>query len=222
MASLDIYQLTFNQSFLGQRLTNVFFYAQIQQGDPTNYAEILGQEFNALFVTQNGGTAFDSVAFSDDLEANSINVRNLFNEVEFSVQLLGFDGQGANTGVNDNPFVAYRLTAPRLRGDMRNGQKYFGGLCVGAAANGEINATNFAALDSLVTACNTTLSVGVTGGTASFEPVVVKRIFVPATEEKAAHYRLPENLQEANTYDAQWVKQSLLTTMNTRKVGRGS
>lgn len=223
MALEELYEVTMSQEYLGQSLVNVFTYFQVSETGSSNWAQLLAQQFRARWMTVAGATAFDSVAFSDNLNWISVTVRNLFNGAEVGVILDGAGVQGSNTGVNDNPFVCYRFTQARGRGDMRNGQKFFGGLCAGAAVNGEINATNFAALDSVVTALNDPLEYDAGGLVAQWNHVIVKRVLEPASETHKAYYRLPENSGEYTAYIADnWTKEPLLTTSNRRKIGRGS
>lgn len=220
--NLDVFQVVLAQRFLGQTLLNVFFYQMRELTGVVNAATQLAQGFQALFSTDASGTAFDSVAFSDDLLIDSISVRNLFDDSEIAGILLGGLAQGANNTVNDSPFLAYRLTQVRSRGDMRNGQKYFGGMCVSATVSGVLNATVQAALVSLETACSSVIVFDDTPDHAEFVPIIVKRIFVEATEDTPAHYRLPESLSELTSYDAtSWVTQDNMSTRNTRKFGRG-
>lgn len=223
MATLDVYEVTLAQQFLGQALINVFFYEMgVETGD-TNWAQALAQVFQSETCTANGGTWFDSAAFSDDLEIMSVNVRNLFNIAEIGGVLLGQAGQGQNTGANETPYTAYRMTSQRRRGDMRNGNKYFGGLCNGSAVNGVITPTIQGLLDTLAEKMSATLVYTDAGITAPFKPVIVKRVRSGAgTPADPYVYRLPESLDEYEGYVADnWTRTDLLTTSNRRKIGRG-
>lgn len=223
MAALDVYELTMHQRFLGQALINVFFYQQLATEGDTNWANILMQGFRPLFDTQAGGTAFDNLAFSNNLELMSLTVRNLFDPAEIAVLLVGGTVQGANTGTNDTPQTSYRLSQARARGDMRNGQKYFGGVCNGSAVDGIVNASVLALLTDTQDACNTTITYTSGGLDTSYQPVIVKRVREGAgTPESPYTYRLPENFDEYEGYLANdWIASDILTTSNRRKIGRG-
>lgn len=223
MATLDVYQVTMRQQYLGQTLINTFFYQQLETTGVTNWATILLQGFRELFDTQAGAVAFDNAGFSNDLQLFGFDVKNLFNPAEISVLLIGGTVQGAATGTNDAPYVAYRLAMARGRGDMRNGQKYFGGVPNGASVDGIVNATILGFLADLQDACNSTIAYDSAGLVTEFQPVIVKRVREGAgTPADPYTYRLPANLDEYDGYLANnWIASDIITTSNRRKFGRG-
>lgn len=223
MAALDVYEVSFNQRFVGQTLTNVMFYQQLEDTGETNWAQQLAELVHINFGTDNSSLAFDNLAFSNDLELMSIQVRNLFNPVEIGGLLLGGVMQGANTGTNDTPQTAYRLVSQRKRGDMRNGQKFFGGICNGSAINGIVVPTIVTLLADLAAALSQTLTISAGPIDGSFQPVIVKRVREGAgTGADPYTYRLPESFDEYDGYLADnWVASDVLTTSNRRKIGRG-
>lgn len=223
MATLDVYEVTMAQRFVGESLINVFFYQMGVETGETNWAQALAQAFQAQVCTANGGTWFASLAFSNDLEILSVSVRNLFDVTEIGGVLLGTGAQGTNTATNDTPQSAYRITSQRKRGDMRNGNKYFGGLCNGSAINGIVVPTITSLLADLADKMSQEVFYDSGGITAPFTPVIVQRVRSGAgTDTDPYKYRLPENLDEYEGYEADnWVASDILTTSNRRKIGRG-
>lgn len=222
MANLDVYQVTLFQRFLGQSMLNVFFYQAREYTGLVDMPQQLLSGFNSVFSTDAGGVAFEHVGFSVDLLHIGTQVRNLFDDSEIANSLQGGLPQGTNTTQNDSPFLSYRLVCSRTRGDMRNGNKYFGGVCVSQAFDGLVNATILAALAATEGACEEIIIYDNAGDYVQFVPVIVKRIFVEATEETPEHYRLPESLSELTSYDATaWTASDVMTTRNSRKLSRG-
>lgn len=223
MATLDVYAVIFHQSFLGQALFNTFFYEQISLDDDANEAQYLAQAFKNIFVTDAGSTLFENAAFSNDLQVQTISVSNLFNPLQLGIELIGGLPQGGNTASNEAPFVSYRITAPRKRSDMRNGQKYFGGMCNGSAVDGVIGATIMGFLGELADAMSQNIVFEGDGFTLEWRPVIVQRVRSGAgTPTDPYTYRLPDNLDEYEGFVADnWVASEILTTSNRRKIGRG-
>lgn len=224
MAQGDIYEVKLGGLFLGQSTLNVFFYYQATEVTNINYAVQLSQAFQAFWVNDGSDTPFTSVAFSNDWEIMSIGVRNLFNEAEIGGALIGGVKPGTQTGVNAASFTAYHFRTDRPNGAIRRGHKYFGGVPGGISVDGILVPTVVTALGVLETGLGTDLLVDIGESQAQFRPCVVKRIKEDPDETHADYwYRLPENATEALFFLADdWTLDDRLTTMNSRKLGRGN
>jgi len=223
MAQGDLYEVKLAGRFLGQSTLNVFFYYQATESINVNYATQLGQQFSAFWVNDGSDTPFTNVAFSDNWEVMGVSVRNLFDETEIYGALIGGIFPGTSTVANAGSFPAYHFVTDRPNGAIRRGHKFFGGIPGGVSVDGILVPTVVIALDAMETALGATLTVTIESEDADFLPVIVKRI---REEPDATHddvwYRLPENLAEALWFTADnWTLDTRLTTMNSRKLGRG-
>lgn len=223
MAQGDLYELKFSGRFLGQATMNVFFYYQSTESININYATQLLQQWQTFFVNDGSDTPFTNVAFSDNWEIMSIAVRNLFNESEIANALIGGIFPGTSTVANAGSFPAYHFSTDRPNGAIRRGHKYFGGIPGGVSVDGILVPTVVTALGDLATALGSSIVVDVGEVDATFLPVVVKRIREePDAQHDDVWYRLPENSTEALWFTADnWTLDDRLTTMNSRKLGRG-
>lgn len=223
MAQGDLYELKLGGRFLGQSTLNVFFYYQSEESININYATQLLQQWETFWVNDGSDTPFTSVAFSDNWEIMSIAVRNLFNESEIANNLIGGIFPGTSTVANAGSFPAYHLSTDRPNGAIRRGHKFFGGIPGGVSVDGILVATVVTALEAVEAALGTSVIVDVGEVQATFLPVVVKRVVEQPDETHAnVWYRLPEDLSEATWFTADnWTLDTRLTTMNSRKLGRG-
>ena len=223
MAQGDVYELKLFGRFLGQATLNVFFYYQATDTINVNYAAQLVQQWTSVWVGDGSATPFSNVAFSDNWEIMSVSARNLFNPAEIYDTLIGNVFPGTSTVANAGTFQAYRFSTDRPNGTIRRGQKYFGGLPGGVSVDGVLVPTVTTALEDLTEALGATVEVVNGEIEADFLPVVVKRIVMPPDEDHdKTWYRLPENSIEATWFTADnWTLSTLLTTMNSRKIGRG-
>lgn len=224
MAQGDLYELKLAGQFLGQATLNVFFYYQSTETININYATQLGQQWSTFFVNDGSDTPWTNVAFSDNWEIMSIGVRNLFNEAEIYNSFIGGIFPGTSTVANASSFPAYHFSTSRPNGAIRRGHKFFGGLPGGVSVDGILVPTVVTALSRMEDDLGASIVVSSGEVDATFLPVVVKRV---REEPDATHpdvwYRLPENALEALWFTADdWTLDTRLTTMNSRKLGRGA
>lgn len=223
VAQGDLYELKLGGRFLGQATLNVFHYYQSTESINVNYATQLLQQWSTYMVNDGSDTPWTSVAFSDNWEIMSLATRNLFNESEIADSLIGGIFPGTSTVANAGTFQAYHFATNRPNGAIRRGHKYFGGLPGGVSVDGILVPTVTAALAEMVTRLGASIVVDVGEVDATFLPVIVKRIREePDAQHDNVWYRLPENSLEAVWFTADtWSLDDRLTTMNSRKLGRG-
>lgn len=189
MAINDVYQVTLNQLHTptNERVTTVWFFNQV---------EILGGAA-ALFTafTASGGI----MDLMNDLQSTQIanescKVSNLFSLTDF------YEGALAGSGIYETEmlplFCALNFSLKVDTRGVRPGSKRVPGIPNSAETDGLIT------LSTYVTAINALKAAMVAdvggGGTGVFDPIVVKRIYEPATEDKKAYYRLPQGAEELN------------------------
>lgn len=223
MAQGDLYEVKLSGTFLGQSTLNVFFFYQSTETININYATQLNQQFQTFWVGDGSDTPFTSVAFSDNWEIMSVSTRNLFNQSEIANVLIGGIFPGTSTVANAGTFPAYHFSTDRPNGAIRRGHKFFGGIPGGVSVDGILVPTIVTALSDVEEALGTSLVVQSGEVDATFLPVVVKRVKEqPDETHDDVWYRLPENSLEALWFTADnWTLDTRLTTMNSRKLGRG-
>lgn len=218
VAQLDVYEVRMHSTFLGVDCFNLFFYQATGDDPAVNFSQQLAQNFQSFFGLGDTSGAFANNAFVAAWQYVSVSVRNLFNVVEIGGILHGATNIGTATTVRMPSWAAYRFICPRLRGDMRNGQKFFPGLPEDYGDDGNVSAANKTLLANLVTALGDVVDAEVGADTISFVPVIVKRIKEVDPQTLKVTYRLPETLAEASLYTATtWSLADRITTMNSRK-----
>lgn len=120
----DVYKLTTHATWHGQVNQNVYFYraeddptAGIAQGLATEWIE----EILPLLVPMQ----------ADSFNYNRVHVVNLFDAADVYEEIIDIDGEQACGGVaTEAPsFNAQRATLVRDNARVKNGAKYYGGLC---------------------------------------------------------------------------------------------
>lgn len=218
MAVGDIYQVTLKGTIKEQAIVNVFHYRQ-QLG----------------FLPGSGNEADDVVdGFIDqkipdllpvstsDVVYDRVQVDNLFDETQQVFRIISEVGSYAVSGGNSigsHPALGYRLE--HGVGGIKQGAKRIAGVPSGVAADGVVIDAGFLAeADTLATALEGPITVGLVIQDPVFIPVIVKRVREGATSPYT--YRLPANSGElvyAPIVNA--LLNLLLTTQNSRKIGIG-
>lgn len=217
----DVYQVIMKGLLLGQATVNVFYYQETDREGTPAAAQGLAQSFENLFGLEVGNGVFNHAGFIASWQYFSLDVKNLFDPTELFTILNGGTNLGAATGERMPPFVSYRFIHPRERSDMRQGQKFFPGVPETYGLDGTVNSTVIALMSELVTALGSDILSDQGESSVTFSPIILKRVFDPTLTTKSK-YRLPEDQSEVVRYFANtWTFVPELTTMNTRKKGRG-
>lgn len=221
MALGDVWQLVLVHDYLNQQCRSVWHFLQGFTGDGVPAANNLAEAFLDTLMPAVGqglrGSFIMNTVFYRSLE-----ITNLFNPgvfVDYTQGLPQQGGAGAAEGMP--PFVAYNIRSSRERRDIRRGFKRLVGVPETYGQNGAVQS-------SVVDLVKTQIADKLSGAwTDSATPeqewylVVVKRIEYLTDEGKRA-YRLPNAPEEAEYFrPAEWEIRPVLTTQNSRKIGRG-
>lgn len=206
----DIYQVVDNQRFPGGELVqNVYFYSA---EDSDGSAEDLSLAFNNDMLT----------GLIRDLQSNQfshtvIGAQSLGNPADFYNRVL--TGAVGVWGTDCLPaFNALNFTLRTASRAVRPGSKRIGGLPdnTGVYTNGQvIDVSELATMEDVRIA----MSAIITAAGAEYTPVIVKRIFVPATVDHKAYYRLPETDGELEYFP---VSVALVNPVVTHQTSRGN
>jgi hypothetical protein len=215
MALNDVYSVTLRQTLLGQRITNVFFYEQFAAYTPTSgtHAANLALNWQSALLS-----AINNVQSTDVVNV-AIDVENLFVGTDVSSLPITWGG-GFGTNV-DSAFQAAGFKLAVAGKTTRAGAKRIGGVPDNISTDGVItDATYLTSLAGTETAMQAIISATLPTTSNVWRPCVVGRIReVIAGKVK---YRLPNALVEkVIQVVADVVLTLILTTQNSRKIGRG-
>jgi len=113
-------------------------------------------------------------------------------------------------------FVSYSLSSVRVRGDVRQGTKRFGGVPESLVTNGVLSGGAIANLNAVKGQLGDVITGSVSGVSTDFTPIIVKRVPY-TTSSGGTAYRLPEGLDPFVYATAlEWVVNQP-TTQNSRK-----
>lgn len=207
MGASDLYMLTDRGTLRGQQVINVYFYRQnITIGSSPSEALVDAYLAELLPLILDAQPA--------DVLHTEIEAQNLFNPSDKHVRGISEPGQyGLDPSSN---FDAIGFALSQDNGAVKNGAKRYPGVPDAAEEEGVITSAGYLAILALIAAgLPAPLAVGLTD---VFFPVIVKRI-----NEGPGLYRLPSNLGES-TYGSitDAVFNPLVTTQNSRKIGRGA
>lgn len=208
MAFQDVYQIVDIASFLGEQAVNVYFYEQNNVLSPSDTAAELGDRFIAEVMPS------IRAAQSTNVVHQQMNVTNLFDPSDQSIRFHSLAGTKGTTETT-SLFEALGMVLNHDNGALRPGSKRYPGLDEVDISNGVLtNAGTLALFNTLAGVLNNTLTDGVL---AAWLPVVVGRIL------DSGAYRLPANSGEAVVGAIlSAVVNTLITTQNSRKIGRGA
>ena len=222
MALGDVYQLVVNQSLQSQKVVNVFYYEQstpfVNNSGTTN-AGVLGISFRANVIPTWRSYAVTQLAFE------SIEVENLFDDTDTWVDILALNGQrAAPSGSTPEILPAFTSLGITLDGagkQVRDGKKRLAGLWEGDSVSGFAATGLVAACQPLLTRFAEGRDYGSPTLAEGFRPIVVSRVQEVINGQRK--YRLPRTRAELVFKAVTEAALSLiLTTQNTRKLGRGS
>ncbi|MDE8535455.1 hypothetical protein PZC41_14195 [Staphylococcus aureus] len=219
MAAGDLYELIFEQRFLGQQVLNVFHYEQAATIQPLggSVEDVLLAEFEEQKIP-----AFTAV-HSTDVSYVSLRCRSLFDASKSAVKLLT-GGGGLSSQIDQvlPAFATMSFTLNPAEPIVRKGAKRVAGVLESVQADGILtDASYLVVLNALAEAFETPITGGLIIQDPVWYPVLVKRIKEGVPGEEV--YRLPANSQEAQfTRIKEAVLQLLISTQNSRKVGIGA
>lgn len=215
MALNDVYAVTLRQTVLGQRTSNVFFYEQFAAFTPTSgtVANDLAQTFGNVVLP-----GINNIQTTDAVNVQ-IDVENLFVGSDVGQSLLVGGGASGTNAIGSFTAVGYKLAVPGKT--TRLGAKRFGPVANNLMTDGVFtDGAYLAAIAALEPLMSQNLA-GLAPVTPNvFRPVVVKRIKeIIAGKTK---YRLPNLISEKTVQIiVEAVATLIMTTQNSRKIGRG-
>jgi hypothetical protein len=221
MDVLDLYQVTTIATQNSSQIVNTYTYScTASDGSFGSGAQYLANQWFQNFWGDTEGP-FQGLLFVDDLRYDIVRAQNLFNPLDY-YEILSAVYTGGSTGDPASQFLALSFRTPWLGPVIRRGQKRYGGLPEAAIANGQLHTSLVAAANDIKALLGTTLSFTDGPNSGSWAPCIVKRIPYTAPSGRTA-YRLPTDLTEA-VWDIvpEWGLNTLITSQNTRKVGRGA
>lgn len=212
----NVAQIVLRGTLNGQEIRNVFFYnANAPVGGSA--LDDLGIEFEDLFFGL-PDIGLRQECFSNQMTYTGLRVTDLFNPVLLYDTVFSSPYEGGTSAQPLPPFNCVGFKSTQVRADVRSGQKRFAGVIEDAVENGFINVAFDADLDDLAVKLGTPIITG----DATWTPIIVKRILETPTPPALPFYRLPETNAEGEAATAlEWSTTRLITSQNTRKIGRG-
>lgn len=201
----DILQFTDVQSYLGQRMLNVYTYRVDSFESLVDYDD-LAQQFELLIITPMLDLQVTTV------EHETVLVRNLTSGVDIWEEPSGQTGGVAGEAFPS--FVAIGIRLNRSTALTRHGQKRVGGIPEAAVSGNGLAGAFVAAADVLATAmADPIVKTGTQDEDFVLTPVIVGRY--PIGDPNAGQY----DLSKVNEVSSAQVVS--VTSQTTRKAGRG-
>lgn len=199
MAIGDFFKLTLEAEYYSEDVQNVFFYEQ-QSAFAGNPAQALATAFETVVLAAMSQIQVTLVAYKRVLAQNLITVTENY-EI-----LTPTPANGTEVGGGAPPLIAmsFRSTRPDL--SQRYSYKRIGGIPISWITGENWNATSEPESGALATAMATVLSPGF----GDFKPIQLRVQYVLGSPVYTRNYQIGE-----------YVKQSLVTTQNSRKEGHG-
>lgn len=207
----DILKVTLHETFLGQKIENVFFYRLTGVPSPAageTFEQLVAERFNVV-------VAFHVRAIQSTFCLNTIiRVDNITNGIDFYELTVGVAGDLAADPLAS--FDAINFVLRRTTGITRNGSKRIGGLTEnGVSGNTVIIAAG--TLNPLEASLSADLVTADAVPVAFAEPVIVGRIFDP-TVGASGGYVL--DLTKINPIAS--ASATAVSTQRSRKAGHGT
>lgn len=201
-----MYMVKLHQLYGEKDMSNVFFY---RASTGTGTAQELLDAFTTDVLP-----AVNAIQENDVIDNRLLQVQHLFDLEDFVDDSI--TGGGVRAGGGSMPsFVAVNYTLRLNTRAVRPGKKRFSGIGEDYVTQGVIVDATYL---GFIQALKGVLGDDIVGASATYRPCVVKRIFVPATEDTKEHYRLPEDVGELVYGDVQTVLvNTTVTTQNSRK-----
>lgn len=213
----DIIQLSLVGSFLDEQFQNVHFYRLDDEGT-INYLEGLCTEFESTVLPLYADVMSDGASY---VELRAINIFSLDEHIESPLT----PATGAISAGGDDlaSFVSASIKLVRGNARVRHGRKSIAGMVEVSAQEQEWDSGFVASLQLLADGLAQTLIAGLVD---NFKPVIVGRVktAVLGTVPLQYTYRLPTSQAEMDdewAYVTSAVASPVITTMNSRKRGRG-
>ena len=222
MALGDVYQVVVNQSLQSQKVVNVFYYQQsapfVNNSGQTN-AGVLGVSFRQNVIPDWRSFAITQLTFE------TIEVENLFDDADTWIDVLALNGQRAapsgSTPEVMPSFVGLGITLDGNGKQVRDGKKRLAGIWEGDSVAGFAGTGLVAACQPLLVRFAQGRDYGSPTLAEGFRPVIVSRVAEVINGQRK--YRLPRTQAELVFKTVTEAALSLiLTTQNTRKLGRGA
>jgi len=213
----DVIQLTDIQSYLGQEVLNIYYYILDDTGT-AGYLDGILAEFDAAVVD-------DILPIQHQLLTHTaLKAENIFSgdllELPYATPRAGTRASATSIDNATPSYVAAVFSFKRQNSRVRNGRKSIGGLYEGDVSGNSIS--------SLATALNTAAGAMeqdlFPGGVDLFHPAIIGRVPYttpggnPAFRLPVSQVEMDDNFSLVDQVQASYV----VSTMNTRKVGRGS
>lgn len=207
MALFDVYKIVDQQSSMGQKVVNVYFYQAQSDVDTPNAEDVLdaylGQVLDVIRAAQHVGAVHELLT-----------VTNLFDPSDAANEAMSLAGTLFTTGEPSPNFNAFGI---KLIGDnaaVRPGSKRLAGVSEAGTTSGVV--ASGGQTDALNDVCDILATTLVHGIIPTFVPVIVKRLLV------GGGYVLPDALVDAvlsHIIDA--VFSPNVTSQTSRKIGVG-
>lgn len=214
----DIIQVTDIQNYLGQEVLNVYYYS-CDDNPTTGYLDGLSTEWQE--------TVLPAVRALQHVLLTHVGLRleNIFNgdllEIAYATPLPGTQATGTTIAEATPSYTAMVFSLKRQNTRVRNGRKSIAGLPEGfISGNNIVSATT--ALANIAAAMGSQLVAA--GGLDAWTPAIVGRVPYTTVEGNPA-YRLPTSQAEMDDNFSlvdNVSSSTVISTMNTRKPGRGS
>lgn len=213
----DIVQLTLFQLNQSQQQLNVHFY-RVEDEPTEGYLEGLCTQFEEAVLPLYAAVQSDAVNYYQ------LTARNIFVEDEFVLSPLTPSAGDDSTGEYLPSFVSANIKLVRGNARVRHGRKSVGGGSEGGLEDQEWTPAYLTALQALADGLAAPLTAGVTD---TFAPVIVGRVLHDADppDHPEPWYALPTSQAEMGlnwAYVISGLASPFVSTMNSRKLGRGS
>lgn len=210
----DVFEVVLNGDFAFDSWQNVFFYrgTVVPANRPT-----LANEIAEIFAVDIADP-FISPVQHVGCYLRSVEVRNLYNPLEFGSYTFAPNTGGDVTGETLPKFVAWSLRSQRMPRGVHRASKRIGGLGEAALNSGIATAPMLTALQNLCTAMELPLLYDVSGvgNIWRLDMTNVQRIKY-TTSSGREDYRLPENQTEGNDFLIDTWEYRGVSTQNSRK-----
>ncbi len=189
----------------GTNYLNVYFYQGVGDGLALNLCEAFRDDI------------LSQVAAIQPIDINHFELEavSLFDPTDFGI--LSVDVDGTQTTETSAPFLAVNFSFQLPTRAIKKGSKRIGPVPEDVTQNGVIIDEDYISLLNSLTAVFNDVIEPDTEISQAFQPVVVKRIFEPATEEHPDRYRLPVSFGEAEFANVIGCTVNLFTSHQTSR-----
>lgn len=228
---MPVYSLKISQTYNGQQCINEYHYV----GTGTPAAVTMSFALASAFGCIEAGGVYDPATPFGSIKALQITdvayvevvARNLYSNIDFYTTpfAAGAHGDASNASGQMSPFVAYSLRTNRVRTDIRRGQKRYVGVAEGSSgAFGAVEAGAYTALAAHAARLSDNLTYDDEGNTLTFTPCIIQLKKNLTDPDRGPYIPWPTEAEQLAhlASGVVWSANPLLSTQNSRKVGRGS